>query len=152
DAPAHAVGAWADLDRVLVAGAPASGRRRPERRPGGRVLGFDQPAGLGRLRVRAARPGQPALRTWALRAERGRGGPGGHDGLTGIPRASVGLSAAPPLPARDGWPVVIRGYGHRQTIRRGVERARGQSEDGVEEGPGLRVLRPGDDLGRRSLL
>ena len=61
----------------------------------GRLLGPDQQAGLGGVRVGAAWTGQPALPAGPVRAQRGRRrGPGGHD-QPGLPPGTV--------PAMSGW-------------------------------------------------
>jgi Rieske 2Fe-2S family protein len=80
-----------DADRVLLARA-----RRCRARRG--VLGPHQPAGLGRLRVRAARARLAALPAGPVRAQRGR-------------RAPVGDAARPRLPGQTPVAVIVGGSG-----------------------------------------
>ena len=75
---------WVECSWYLPAAGDGDGARRDVRRG---VLGPHQPAGLGGLRVGAARPGQPALPARSVRAERGRGGP--------VRRTGDGGSTAP---------------------------------------------------------
>src|SRR6478736_3873632 len=99
DPPAGAAGARPHLDRVLL--VPPARRRRhaagPDVRRG--VLGPHQPPGLGRLRVRPARPAEPALRAGPAVAERGRGGALRGAGVAGVRRAAAARRPADRLTA-----------------------------------------------------
>ena len=79
-----------DRTQVECAWYFASSRRRPGVRGG--LLGHDQPPGLGRLRVGAARARVTALPARSAGAERGRGARARHDDRAGLPgrRRSAG--------------------------------------------------------------
>ena len=60
---------WIECSWLVAPGADGAA---PDARGARRLLGPDQQAGLGGLRVGAARARQPALPARAVRAERGR--------------------------------------------------------------------------------
>ncbi len=87
DAPARAARGRPHADRVHL-GVRARGARAARLRPGlrRRLLGPDQPAGLGRLRVGAARAGLAARLPRAAGTGRGRGVRLRHHRRAGLPR------------------------------------------------------------------
>ena len=83
---------WVECSWLVAARRRRFGPRRGRCRG---VLGPHQQAGLGGVRVGAARTGQPALRARAVRAQRGR-------------RRAAGVDDRPGLPHRTAGPVSVR--------------------------------------------
>jgi Rieske 2Fe-2S family protein len=112
DRAAHADHSAVECQWLFPPEAARAARLRPSLR--GRLLGPDQPAGLGRGRVGAAGMASSAVRAGPLQHGGGRGLPLRHDGRRRVPRALVR--------PRDGLAVLLSD----PTTRPSTERYRGR--------------------------